>query len=144
MCLYNSWRPSVFTNYLSPSILLKIYWTKKLFWAPIWADKPVYRLLNPSGYVHAERKMLIKPTTETENSMQNLLKFNAKDTTTISLTLFCYFSVTLGKLFHAWPNEMQVFTRIFFFYFCLILIWYILQKLIVLFFSLMFLSILNS
>ena len=30
---FNQWRPCVFTNYLPWCMLLKIYWTKKLFWA---------------------------------------------------------------------------------------------------------------
>ena len=30
---FNLWRPCIFTNYLSVCILVKIYWTKKLFWA---------------------------------------------------------------------------------------------------------------
>ena len=35
--------------------------------------------------------------------------------TLISLSLFCYFLVTLCKIFPAWPNEMQVFTSSFVF-----------------------------
>ena len=38
-----------------------------------------------------------------------------KDTTTIPLTLFCYFLVNLGKFFPAWPNEMNFFTNSFVF-----------------------------
>ena len=30
---FNLWWPCIFTNYLSLCILLKMYWTKKLFWA---------------------------------------------------------------------------------------------------------------
>ena len=44
--------------------ILKIYGPKK----PICGHKPVYCLLNPAGYVYAERKKcLIKPANKTQN-----------------------------------------------------------------------------
>ena len=49
---FNLWRQCAFANYLSLCILLKIYWTKKLFWASSSGAKPVYWLLNPAGYVY--------------------------------------------------------------------------------------------
>ena len=75
---------------------------------------------------------------------QKLFKVNKEDITKIPLTLFCYFLVTLGKLFPAWPNNMHVFKAVLFLYFWLNLIWYKFQKLIIILFSLMFLLILNS
>ena len=34
ICFFDCWRPSIFTNYLSLCILLKIFETKKHFWGP--------------------------------------------------------------------------------------------------------------
>ena len=45
---FSLWKPCIFTNYLLLYILLKIYWTKKLFWALRLGTQTG---IPPSGYI---------------------------------------------------------------------------------------------